>query len=342
MTIPVGYDAARGGAAFLVRAGRGKLAVAGSDRKTYLHAMLTNDILALQPGTGCYAAYLTPQGRMISDVRVFEIGDLALLEMRAAEAPVVLAKLDQFVFTEDVKLGDLGEAFEEIRVAGPGAPRVVAAVLGGERREAGAPPAEEELAGWPEFQNVRASLGGEMVLVTANRELGVPCFDLFVEHPQAARLAEAIAAAGAVPLSEEAAETLRIEAGSFAFGSDMDSDTIPLEAGIEGRAISLTKGCYPGQEVIVRVLHRGHGRVARRLCGLECEGTGVPAAGDPLRSGERDAGRVTSAAWSPLLERPIALAWVQRDFVAAGTELTVVHGGEALAAKVAALPFARM
>jgi folate-binding protein YgfZ len=339
MTIPLGYDAARAGAAFLVRRGRGKIAVAGSDRQAYLHAMLTNDILALQPGTGCYAAYLTPQGRMITDVRVFEIGDLTLLEMRAAEAPTVLAKLDQFIFTEDVKLGDLGEAFEEVRVAGPAAAGVVAAALRGKQGAAGGLPAEGDLAVWPEFRNVRASILGEMVLVAATRDLGVPGFDLFVERLHAGRLEEAIAAAGAVPLSEEAEETLRIEAGSFAFGRDMDGETIPLEAGIEARAISFTKGCYPGQEVIVRVLHRGHGRVARRLCGVLCEGTHVPTAGDALRSGVREAGRVTSAAWSPMLEKPIALAWVQRDFVAPGTELTVVHGEEPLAAKVVPLPF---
>jgi folate-binding protein YgfZ len=103
----------------------------------------------------------------------------------------------------------------------------------------------------------------------------------------------------------------------------MDEETIPLEAGIEGRAISLTKGCYVGQEVIIRVLHRGHGRVARRLVGLLLEGSTTPAVGTPVRSGEREIGRVTSATASPALRRPIALGYVQRDFVEPGTRVVV-------------------
>jgi glycine cleavage system aminomethyltransferase T len=129
MTVLEGYDAARRGAAFFERDARGKIAVAGSDRKAYLHAMLTNDIATLQPGAGCYAAYLTPQGRMITDVRVFEVGDMTLLELRAAEAPTVLEKLDAFIFTEDVKLGDLTDVFAELCSVGPSAAAVVAAVL---------------------------------------------------------------------------------------------------------------------------------------------------------------------------------------------------------------------
>ena len=103
----------------------------------------------------------------------------------------------------------------------------------------------------------------------------------------------------------------------------MDEDTIPLEAGLESRAISLTKGCYVGQEVIVRVLHRGHGRVARRLVGLTLDGEAVPAAGTPVQADGRDVGRVTSAVASVALNTPIALAYVHRDFTEAGTRVTV-------------------
>ena len=115
----------------------------------------------------------------------------------------------------------------------------------------------------------------------------------------------------------------------------MDEETIPLEAGIEARAISFTKGCYVGQEVVIRVLHRGHGRVARRLVGLTCDGEQAPASGAVIRSGERDVGKVTSSTISPELKRPIALAYVHRDFVEPGTKLTV-DGADA---EVTALPF---
>jgi len=114
---------------------------------------------------------------------------------------------------------------------------------------------------------------------------------------------------------------LRVEAGRPEFGVDMDADTIPLEAGIEHRAISFTKGCYVGQEVIIRVLHRGHGRVARRLVGLNVAGP-VPARGAKLYAGDREIGMVTSAADSPR-SGTIALGYVHRDFVTSGTAIDV-------------------
>jgi folate-binding protein YgfZ len=118
----------------------------------------------------------------------------------------------------------------------------------------------------------------------------------------------------------------------------MDTDTIPLEAGIDDRAISRTKGCYVGQEVIVRVMDRGHGRVARRLIGLAFDpAAAVPAPGAHVSSGDREIGRVTSAVWSPALARPIALGYVHRDFVEPGTIVSVAGAS----AVVAELPFVR-
>jgi tRNA-modifying protein YgfZ len=115
----------------------------------------------------------------------------------------------------------------------------------------------------------------------------------------------------------------------------MDEDTIPLEAGIESRAISFTKGCYVGQEVIIRVLHRGHGRVARKLVGLTLDGDHAPEGGAVVRSGDREIGHVTSAAMSPALTRPIALAYLHRDFLEPGTTVAI---GDADAV-VTKLPF---
>lgn len=336
MTLLEGYDAARSQAAVLERGGRGKIAVAGADRKTYLHAMLTNDVASLEAGTGCYAAYLTPQGRMITDVRVLELGDMILLELRREEAPGLLQKLDQFVFSEDVKLGDLTEAFAELRVVGPGSAEVVVAALSA----GGAPPTglpgAPDLAAWPEFTNSRTSFGGEMVLLAAARDLDVPGFDMFVEAANAGALASALRAAGAVPLSPVAEEALRIEAGRPLFGVDMDHDTIPLEAGIEARAISFAKGCYPGQEVIVRVVHRGGGRVARRLVMLQLAGQRAPARGAAVRVDGRDVGRVTSASWSPARARVLALAYLQRAAAEAGGGVEVVDEGGAMTGEIAA------
>jgi folate-binding protein YgfZ len=134
----------------------------------------------------------------------------------------------------------------------------------------------------------------------------------------------AFVAAGAVRGTSADAEVVRIEHGRPRFGVDMDTDTIPLEAGIEARAISRSKGCYVGQEVIVRVQDRGQGRVARRLVGLTFAAAApVPAAGTRIVSGDRDIGRITSATWSPAAGRPIALGYIHRDFTEAGTPVEV-------------------
>src|SRR5262249_51979315 len=141
---------------------------------------------------------------------------------------------------------------------------------------------------------------------------------------------------GGIQVDDEVVEMCRVEGGRPLFGLDMNEDTIPLEAGIEDRAISLTKGCYVGQEVIIRVLHRGHGRVARRLVGIAVEpGSPVPSPRDRIATSDRDIGVVTSAVQSLALGGPIALGYVHRDFVQPGT--TVVVGSQP--GKVEALPF---
>jgi folate-binding protein YgfZ len=129
---------------------------------------------------------------------------------------------------------------------------------------------------------------------------------------------------------------LRVEAGVPEFHRDMDEETIPLEAGIESRAISLTKGCYVGQEVIIRVLHRGHGRVARKLVGLTLDGDVVPERGSIVKSDQKDVGEITSSVRSIALDRPIALAYLQRDFLTPGTTVSV----DGTSAEVTTLPFA--
>ena len=321
------YQTARRHAAFIDRSDRGRIVVSGRDRASYLQGLLTNDITALKPGEGCYNAYLTPQGRMIADLFVYELGDLMLLTLPREVKDTVLAKLDQFIFTEDVQLGDVTETFAEIAVVGPEAAGVLAGVLDAGSRGA--------LAALPDHGNLRGHLGGRPAIVTRVVDTGVAGFGVYVEGPQAEALESKLKSAGAIELDAEMADTIRIEAGVPKFHRDMDEETIPLEAGIESRAISLTKGCYVGQEVIIRVLHRGHGRVARKLVGIVLDGESVPPRGAAVRAGDRDIGHVTSSVLSPALTRPIALAYLHRDFVAPGTTVSV-DGSRAV---VTELPF---
>jgi folate-binding protein YgfZ len=314
------YQLARTAAAIVDRADRAWVVVSGADRRSYLHGLLTNDIASLEAGQGCYAAYLTPQGRMIADLWVYELGDVLLLSMVRDVKQTVLARLDQFIFTEDVQLGDVSETFAATAIVGPRAAQAIADAIS-------TPIAR--LTSLAEHGNVRIEFEGQPAIVLSATDTGERGFDVLVGIGQAARFHERLHAAGAVDADAAAAEALRIEAGVPRFHRDMDEDTIPLEAGIESRAISMTKGCYVGQEVIIRVLHRGHGRVAKKLVGLTVSGTELPAPGSPVQVEGRAVGSVTSSAWSPALDKPIALAYVHRDFVAAGTAVAV-NGSEAV------------
>jgi folate-binding protein YgfZ len=264
---------------------------------------------------------------MIADLWAYELGDVILLSMVRDVRDTILAKLDQFIFTEDVALGDVSEAFAAVAVVGPLAGRAAAAALSGVPGET--------LDALPDHGNLRTEFRGRPAIVLRASDLGADGYDVLVDAAQHEEFRAALRAAGAVDLDPPAAETLRIEAGVPKFHRDMDEETIPLEAGIESRAISLTKGCYVGQEVIIRVLHRGHGRVARKLVGLTVEGAVVPPAGAVIRADGRDIGHVTSSAHSPALGAPIALAYVHRDFTAAGTAVVV----DGTPARVSALPF---
>jgi folate-binding protein YgfZ len=324
------YDAARHRAAWLPRDHFGRIVVSGADRASYLQGLLTNDVGSLKAGQGCYAAYLTAQGRMIADLHAYELGDVLLLTMAL---PVkdgkdgVLSKFDQFIFSEDVQLGDVTESFAQVAIVGPHAARIVSAAV--------PDLSEDTLKALPEHGNVRAQYAGSPAIVTRVTDTGEPGYDLFVDRGQAEALAAAVAAAGALPMDVATAEAIRIEAGVPRFLRDMDDETIPLEAGIESRAISFTKGCYVGQEVIIRVMHRGHGRVARKLVGLTIDGDRVPASGAAIHAGDREIGHVTSSALSPALKRPIALGYVHRDFIEPGTTVTV----DGANATVTSLPF---
>jgi folate-binding protein YgfZ len=322
-----GYLAARQRLGLIDRRDRGRILVSGHDRGSYLQGLLTNDVAGLKAGQGCYAAYLTAQGRMIADLHVYELGDVMLLTVPIAARDTVLAKLDQFVFSEDVQLGDVTDTFASLGLVGPLAARTLASIAGAIE--------EKTLAALPANGNVRATFAGEPVIVLSMDDAGVPGFEVLVSTSQRAAFENCCRAEGAEDVPAETAEALRIEAGIPLFHRDMDEDTIPLEAGIESRAISLTKGCYVGQEVIIRVLHRGHGRVARRLVGLVFDTDRAAAAGAAVTSGDREIGHVTSATVSPGLGRAVALAYVHRDFTAPGTAVAV---GE-MPATVSALPF---
>ena len=337
------HDAARRGAAFIDLSARGRIVLTGADRASYLQGLLTNDIAALEPGEGCYAAYLTPQGRMLADMAVVNFGRELLLDVDAGVTAMLVDRFQEFVFTEEVTVEDRTAAWTALAAHGPDAARIVAELI----RPVGndeAPLGADALGRHPEYRQWSGRFGGVPVVVVRSNEIGEVGFLLYADAAVARSLTGALAGAGAVELDPETFVTLRLEAGRPAFPADMDQNTIPLEAGIESRAINQTKGCYVGQEVVIRILHRGRGRVAKRLVGLLL-GAGDPApdAGAALhRADGPDAdpvGTVTTARRSPALGRPIALGYVKRELAAPGTALAAAHGGRRLSAVVTARPF---
>jgi folate-binding protein YgfZ len=308
-----GYQALRHGCGIVRRGDRGVLGVSGADRLTWLQGLLTNDVAALAPGGVCEAAYLTPQGRMITDMRVVALDDRALLDVPAPLAASLRAKLDTLLFAEDAAIDDLSGTVHLVEAHGPSAPAVVAAI--------DAPDAARPIA------------------LVRHDAYEIPGYAIFVAAADVDATLAALGAAGGVETTLETLDVVRIEAGRPAFLVDMDEHTIPLEAGIEERAISFTKGCYVGQEVIVRVMHRGQGRVAKKLVGLRLSTSDVPAAGSPIVAGGREIGRITSAAFSPSLSSGIALGYVHRDFVLPATPLRVTTSSGEIDAAVVTLPF---
>jgi len=307
MTSPDDYAAIHAAAAIGGIAPRGQVAVAGPDRAAFLHGLLTNDTAALTPGTGCYAAWLTPQGRMLCDLHVLESGDMILLDAPAAEVQPAAVRLEQFHFTENVEIATLA-SLRSVWVHGPEAPKILGA----------------EYGAWMQYQNARVDLAGVSVVIARIDQLAVPGFVIYVDAQQEDEVTAALASRGALHATPATLNAARIEAGYPVFGVDMTNDTIPLEAGIEDRAISLTKGCYVGQEVIIRVLHRGHGRVARRLVRLQVEGD-APPRDSKVFTGDREIGVITSSAESPRLGA-LALGYLHRDFVEPGTAVQVQSG----------------
>src|SRR5438270_2516247 len=178
------YRAARTNAASIDRSNRGRILVSGRDRASYLQGLLTNDIAALTAGTGCYAAYLTAQGRMISDLWVYELGDAILLNLPSVETKnTVLAKLDQFIFSEDVELGDVTDAFAQLAIVGPAAAGVVGSLL-----------AEDpgRLAALGEHGCLRGGIAGGAAIITRITDTGEPGFDVYVEAARSSALVDGL------------------------------------------------------------------------------------------------------------------------------------------------------
>lgn len=293
----------------------GRIRFEGPDAASFLHALVTNDVAGLAPGQGAYAAWLAPQGRMIADLRLLREDGRVLAEVPEGMSAALAARFDQLIFSEQVQVIDDTGSTRAIAVFGDGAAGVVAAVTG--------VPAGS-LASLPLLGHISS---GDVRVVRVDDVAGED-FAIWMPPSRWEFVLAALASAGASEAPAGLVDALRIEAGRPLFGVDMNSETIPLEAGLLDRAISTTKGCYVGQEVIVRILHRGGGRVVRHLVQMLADAgvTDVPAPGTPVLDQGREVGAVTSAAIGPASGRVTALATVHRDSAEPGRALVVGDG----------------
>ncbi len=320
------YRAVRERVGLVDRGAHGVLAVTGRDRASFLHALLSNDVKALAPGQGCAATLLDIHGKVQVVLLVWALEDRLLLVTPPSTAASTLEALDRYLFSEKAVFEDVTGSLALLMLAGPEAPALA------ERLAGARPPA----AAW---SHVTGTLDGAPVrLVSGGRETGES--EVWVVAPVAAGAAARAAAlaAGAVPVGQAAFDSLRIEAGTLRFPDDIGPAVLLPEVPFAD-LVSQTKGCYPGQEVVVRIRDRGH--VNRHLRGLVLEGGAAPAAGSEVVAGDTVIGAVTSATRSFGLGRPIALAMVRRTHAEPGTAVAVRAGGATVAATVSDLPFRR-
>ncbi len=326
--------------------GRSRLCLVGADRVKFLHGQVTNDVQRLRVGEGCYAALVNAKGRMESDLNVYRLADELLLDFEPGYRDTVSQRLEKYVITEDVQVLDAAPHYGLLSVQGPKAAEAVTQLglpweLPGKALAVSAYQ-DGTLGQLYLMRNARvgAVVGGAVssegtVLPAKAGSPNGEGFDLFV--PTAAlgavfdKLVAAAKGLGGRACGWTALETARIESGIPRFGQDMDETNLPPEAGLEARAISYSKGCYIGQEVIARI--RTYGQVAKTLRGLRLptDLAALPVKGDKVFAGEKEVGQVTSAV------RGLALAYVRKEQQAPGTGLTLRTAGGEWAVTVAGL-----
>ncbi|HET8781174.1 MAG TPA: glycine cleavage T C-terminal barrel domain-containing protein [Pyrinomonadaceae bacterium] len=295
----IDYQSVRDGGAGLIdlSASRGRIRVEGSEAVQFLNGLITNDIKNATETAWLPAVFPTVQGRLIGAVRIVRRNEGFLIDTESASHDAVLKTISRFTLAGDFKVTDVSNEIALLTVQGKRAAEVI------------------------QTPGIRATHTGE------------DGYDLLLNVEDVSSVKEQLVAAGAQPVSPEVFEILRIEAGIPRHGQDMDETNVVLEANLDD-AISYTKGCYLGQEIIIRIKHRGH--VAKKLTGLKFEKS-VDAGTAITAEDGKEIGRVTSATYSPKLERPIALGYVRYEYLAPGT---TVKAGD-VSGTVTNLPFVR-
>lgn len=331
------YDAIRNGVGVLDFSSAGKLQLSGKNAVQFLNGLVSNEVKTLQPGEGVLAAFPTLQGKLAALCRIYNTGEQLLLELDAINREKIFKNLSRFVPAGEFFVTDASDSLALISLQGKRSAELVAALAS----------QPDEAA---DYKNNKQAIAGTEVLIAANRRCGEPGFDLFVEAQAAPKVREAILetgqAFGAREVGESAFEIARIEAGQPREGVDAGEEFIVLESELEA-AVSYTKGCYLGQEVIARIHWRG--QPAKRLRGflLEMQNDALPLRGTELvavagQMAGRKAGEITSSVFSLALNQSIALGYAHRYCLEVGGEFILKQGEAELGrARLVKLPFVK-
>jgi folate-binding protein YgfZ len=327
-TLSTDYSAVRnGGAGLIDLSARGRILIGGSEAVMFLNGLVTNDMKTLAVNSWMPAVFPNVQGRLLAAVRVIHRDDGFLIDTENATRDTVIKLLERFTLAGDFRLVDLTQNTAQFSIQGAQAPKIMAAIFGETLASLG-----RDAVASVDWQSKQVTI----IRATHTAEEG---FDLFVDATEAETLRDAFIKAGAQPIGNDTIETLRLEAGIARYGIDMDETNVVTETNLDD-AVSFTKGCYLGQEIIARIKYRGH--VAKKLAGLILEGEASLESGAKIFSvDDKEIGRVTSTGFSPRLARTIALGYVKYDYLGPETGVKIVVAEKEFPARVAALPFVR-
>jgi folate-binding protein YgfZ len=299
-TTTTGYAALRENAAWLDLSGRGKIRATGEDRARLLHAMTTNQVETLRPGEGCYAFFLSAQGRILADANLLCFEDHFLLDTEPETRTKVYEHLDRYIIADDVTLEDQTDRIVTLAIEGPKAGDAMA------KLGAPQPVAPYSSAAW--------SYGTIARLDT----IGRGGYFLMIPVEEKPAIASLLTKAGIPAATAEDARIVRIESGRPRYGEEITERYLVQETD-QLRAVNFSKGCYLGQEIVERV--RSRAQIHRVLRRLELDTSEPPAAGTKLKSGDAEAAEIASAVFSPALGRMVALAYVRTQFAEPGTNV---------------------
>jgi len=306
------YRAATRACGLVDRSERGKLALAGVEAKAFLQGQVSNDVEALTPGTGCYAAFLTPKGKMLGDIRILDAGDELLLDTERVALQELFNMVRRFSVGYTLELHKRTLQRGLLSLLGPDAETVAS------------------IGHLDAAEDSHAAVQIDGIAARAIRtDVGL---DLLCDAEDTEALTRALTGRGAEPVSETVADCVRVERGRPRYGIDLDDSVIPQEADLNDRAVSFSKGCYVGQETVARLFYRG--KPNRQLRGLRL--SAAAPTGAEITLGDRVVGRLGSVAESPT-HGSIALALVRRE---APPGSDVVVGADQVDAVVVELPFA--